>query len=136
MARTRYQHGEVITKQGKTHDSYMGRWREDVRLPNGSIVRRKRSQVLGIDRVGIHDNFFDLGGHSLLATQAVSRIREAFQVEMPLRRLFETPTVAGLADSLELSGRIGHHLRLTPIQPIPRDGNLLPLSLIFAFFSH
>jgi integrase len=48
MARTRYQHGEVITKRGKTHDSYMGRWREDVRLPGGSIVRRKRSQVLGI----------------------------------------------------------------------------------------
>jgi integrase len=48
MARTRYQHGEIITKRGKTHDSFMGRWREDTRLPNGSIVRRKRSQVLGI----------------------------------------------------------------------------------------
>jgi integrase len=48
MARTRYQHEEVITKRGKTHDSYIGRWREDVRLPGGSIVRRKRSQVLGI----------------------------------------------------------------------------------------
>jgi integrase len=48
MARTRYQHGEIVVKQGKTHDSYMGRWREDTRLPNGSIVRRKRSQVLGI----------------------------------------------------------------------------------------
>lgn len=48
MARTRYQHGEIVTKHGKTHDSFMGRWREDVRLPNGATVRRKRSKVLGI----------------------------------------------------------------------------------------
>ena len=48
MARTRYQYGEIVIKHGKAHDSYMGRWKEDVRLPNGSIVRRKRSKVLGI----------------------------------------------------------------------------------------
>jgi len=48
MARTRYQYGEIVVKHGKAHDSYMGRWKEDVRLPNGSITRRKRSKVFGI----------------------------------------------------------------------------------------
>ena len=48
MARTRYQYGEIVVKHGKAHDSWMGRWKEDVRLPNGSIARKKRSRVFGI----------------------------------------------------------------------------------------
>jgi amino acid adenylation domain-containing protein len=61
------------------------------------------SQVLDIKQIGVHDNFFNLGGHSLLATQVISRIRSAFQLELdqlPLRQLFETPTVAGLVEAL------------------------------------
>jgi acyl carrier protein len=59
------------------------------------------SELLNVERVGVHDNFFELGGHSLLATQVISRMREAFQVDIPLRSLFETPTVFHLAAEME-----------------------------------
>ena len=58
------------------------------------------SEVLKLDQIGINDNFFDLGGHSLLATQVISRVEVAFNVELPLRAIFENPTVAGLGMAL------------------------------------
>ncbi|PYI83205.1 MAG: non-ribosomal peptide synthetase, partial [Verrucomicrobia bacterium] len=58
-------------------------------------------EVLGVKQVGVYDNFFELGGHSLLMTQVISRVREAFQVELPIRRFFESPTTAALALAIE-----------------------------------
>jgi amino acid adenylation domain-containing protein len=59
------------------------------------------AEVLGLERVSIHDNFFDLGGHSLLATQLVNRVRNALQIALPLQSVFEYPTAAELAHELE-----------------------------------
>jgi amino acid adenylation domain-containing protein len=58
-------------------------------------------EVLGVERIGVDESFFDLGGHSLLATRVASRLRDAFGLEVPVRALFETPTVTGLAASIE-----------------------------------
>jgi NAD(P)-dependent dehydrogenase (short-subunit alcohol dehydrogenase family)/acyl carrier protein len=60
-------------------------------------------KLVGIDQVGIHDNFFELGGDSLLAVQVISRVREKFEIDFPLTNLFEQPTVAALAEHIEIS---------------------------------
>ena len=71
------------------------------RTPTEELLARIWAEVLGLERVGIDDNFFKLGGHSLLATQIIIRGRQAFQVDLPLRRLFEMPTIAALAGTIE-----------------------------------
>jgi amino acid adenylation domain-containing protein len=96
------------------------------RTPDEQLIAEIWAEVLGLERVGIHDNFFELGGHSLLATQAISRLREAFQVEVPLRSLFESPTVATVTESL-LQYRAEQKLKVPPIKPASRQGEL-PLS--------
>ena len=72
------------------------------RTPVEEALARIWVEVLGIDQVGVHDNFFtELGGHSLLATQLISRVRNTFQIELPLRHIFEAPTVAKFALVIE-----------------------------------
>lgn len=66
-------------------------------------MARLWTDLLKIERISIHDSFFELGGHSLLATQLISRVREAFEVDLPLRSLFEVATIAGLAEAVENS---------------------------------
>ncbi|HEY0603205.1 MAG TPA: amino acid adenylation domain-containing protein, partial [Herpetosiphonaceae bacterium] len=85
--------------------------------------------VLHIERPGRHDDFFELGGHSLLVMQVVSRIREAFGVDLSLRSLFETPTIAGLALTIEQALQQSQRLSLPAIEPVDRDQ---PLPLSFA----
>jgi amino acid adenylation domain-containing protein len=84
------------------------------------------AELLGVEKVGIHDNFFDLGGHSLMATQVMSRLRDTLHVELPVRQLFEYPTPAGLAELLSSSGDT-QGLQAPPILPVAR-GAEVPLS--------
>ena len=70
-------------------------------------------EVLAIERIGIHDNFFKLGGNSILATQLLARVHDRFQVELPLRSVFEAPTVAGLSVTLKTAGADGSKQRIT-----------------------
>ena len=84
------------------------------------------AEVLYLDRVGVNDNFFELGGHSLLATKVISRVRDTFQVELPLTDIFESSTVAELAGVIARASR-EDSLPDVSIKPVPHEGNL-PLS--------
>ncbi|HEX7241395.1 MAG TPA: condensation domain-containing protein, partial [Longimicrobiaceae bacterium] len=86
------------------------------------------AEVLGVERVGVEEGFFELGGHSLLATQVVSRASRAFGVEVPLRVLFEAPTVAALAERVEVLRGSG----AAAAPPIERVSRAEPLPLSFA----
>jgi amino acid adenylation domain-containing protein len=84
-------------------------------------------EVLGVPRAGAHDDFFDLGGHSLLGTQVISRAREQFRIELPLRALFDNPTLAGLARTIEeirRAGAAGEVAGPPRIEPVPRGESL------------
>jgi amino acid adenylation domain-containing protein len=82
-------------------------------------------ELLGVEPVGLYDSFFELGGHSLLGTSMLARVRDLFGVELPLRVVFESPTVAGLVEAIDRETAAGP--RAPEILPVPRDGEI-PLS--------
>jgi len=85
-------------------------------------------QILELEQVGIHDNFFDLGGHSLLITKLLTQVRKTFQADLPLRSLLESPTVAELAEKIELAQKdnVSAKTHVDPIENIRKDAVLDP----------
>ncbi|HST63392.1 MAG TPA: condensation domain-containing protein, partial [Longimicrobium sp.] len=96
------------------------------RTPTEEVLAEIWAEVLRLERVGVNDSFFAMGGHSLMAIRVVSRVRAVFGVELPLRALFEGPTVAQLAVHVEAMRRADLPL-LPPVVPVERTG-VLPLS--------
>ena len=128
-----------LTPNGKVDRKALPAWQPDQptpsetfaapRTPLEELIADVWSQVLGIQRIGLHDSFFELGGHSLLATQVVARLRQALGYEVAVRAIFEYPTLASLAASLEARLQVENPSRPPTIERGPRDQ---PLPLSFA----
>ncbi|HYG61368.1 MAG TPA: condensation domain-containing protein, partial [Thermoanaerobaculia bacterium] len=97
------------------------------RTPVEELLAAIWSEVLETGRIGPEDDFFALGGHSLRVTQVLARVREAYGVELPVRSVFESPTLAGLAGRIEEVLRAGSARQALPLVPVPRHKDL-PLS--------
>jgi amino acid adenylation domain-containing protein len=96
--------------------------------PTQEVLVRIWVEVLGIKRAGIRDNFFELGGHSLLATQLVSRVRDACGVELPLRCVFEAPTIAELSEIVDSLKENNAKIKAPPLVPVSRENRRVKLS--------
>ena len=126
-----------LTPNGKVDRSVLSAYKETwfdlettfltPNTPFEEILVEIWADVIGVKRVSITDNFFELGGHSLLATQLISRVRDAFRVEIPLRSLFEEPTIANLAKKIELAMYTKQELQSLPIVRVSRSKDC-PLS--------
>jgi amino acid adenylation domain-containing protein len=99
------------------------------RTPSEEIVASIWNDVLKRDDLGVEDNFFEIGGHSLLATQIASRLREHFHIAVPVRAVFESPSIAELAKRMDNSRRAEQGIIPPPITPVPRSQ---PMPLSFA----
>lgn len=96
------------------------------RGPLESVLLELFGDLLGIRDIGVHDSFFDRGGHSLLATQLISRIRDVLDIELPLRSLFEDPTISGLITTIARQAGTAQ----PPLRPMQRDAlGAAPISL-------
>jgi len=105
------------------------------RTPAEQLLAGIWSEVLRVPRVGVQDDFFALGGHSLLATQVMSRLRTAYGVALPVRALFEAPTLEALAARVEQENATAPEnieSELPPIVPVPRSGSIGPVPVSFA----
>jgi amino acid adenylation domain-containing protein/non-ribosomal peptide synthase protein (TIGR01720 family)/FkbM family methyltransferase len=102
---------------------------EPPRTPTEELLAEIWAGILGLERVGRNESFFDLGGHSLSATRVISRAREAFRTELRVKTLFEEPTVAGLAARIDAAVRAAEGLEAPPMVPASRAR---PLPLSFA----
>ena len=99
--------------------------------PTEEMLARIWSEVLKVEKISVYDNFFELGGHSLLATQLISRIRDAFGMPMPIRAVFEAPTVSSLAqliDDAKAPTELRTEREELPIVPAPRSQYLVTSS--------
>ena len=94
------------------------------RNPTEEVLAAIWEDVFGKEQIGIDESFADLGGHSLLAIQIIARARDAFQAEIPLRAIFEKPTIRGLATLIEASVREGFGLLAPAISPVPRSTDM------------
>ncbi len=97
------------------------------RTPVEEVLAGIWEKVLELERVGVNDNFHELGGHSLIATRVLSRVREAFNIELPIRTIFEAPTVAEMAGRVEAAMGAASPSVMPPIPRVERGGEL-PLS--------
>jgi amino acid adenylation domain-containing protein len=106
-------------------------------VPPRTLIERQLAEIwadlLRLDRVGVHDNFFDLGGHSLLATQVISRVRFLNHGELSLRELFNSPTIAELSAHLEQKGGAASAAADFEIKPLPRHAASVVLGVLQIF---
>ncbi|MDZ8055338.1 MAG: amino acid adenylation domain-containing protein [Aulosira sp. ZfuVER01] len=98
------------------------------RTPVEQVLAKIFAEVLGIKHVGIHDNFFQLGGHSLLATQLISRVRDSFGLELPLRSIFEASTIAELSQVVESFKQSNTQSQAPALVPLSRESRRMKLS--------